>query len=349
MHRRRASLSFLLAAAVAVAQDTPRPAKEILRDFARVAMPSFSDGADAESVRRFRQAIDDGCRRKAELAAELQRSHPEHERLPELLAIRWAGMTNALGEADAVLTEVTPLLKSDALRDDLRREALRALARARIASAACTNLERLDAVTDLIELGDKDYAFAASCLLDLVEQHVVDPATQRMLLDLAVEQWPDKPYGGRPAKRWLQLIDRIGRPFADELPAAQRPWFVDHTRDAAEFTVVQVWTGWPHTGDGGKDPEIEALRALRRDFGARVRLLGLLNGDLAERLPAATEAGVDWPQIELPDPEPMACPFGAPRVGFYFVLDRDGRIAGIAGRAALLRQRIDQIGRSASR
>lgn len=334
----RASWSFLLATLLPAQE--PRPAKEILRDFDRVAMPSMSEGSDPESVQRFLRAIDAGCRRQGELAVELQRGHPQHRRLPALLATRWAGMTNALGEADATLTELEPLLRDDTLREDVRREALRALARARIASERCTNPERLDAVSDLFERGGKDSDFAASCLMDLVEERVADPESQRMLYELAVKRWPDNPYGGREAKRWLRLLERTGQPFVDQLPADLRSWFAEQTRDEVEYTVVQVWMGWVDADGDGKDREIDALQTLRREFGPRVRLLGLVNGDLEAHRAAFVAAGIDWPQVHLPDPEPMACPFGAPRVGFCFVLDRHLRITGFVGSARLLDERI---------
>lgn len=39
----------------------------------------------------------------------------------------------------------------------------------------------------------------------------------------------------------------------------------------------------------------------------------------------------------------MRCPFGAPKVGCCLLLDGELRVAGVVGRAALLRERIDAI------
>ena len=326
-----------------VAQGEPRPAARILRDFDRVAMPSMSEGSDAESVRRFKAAIDAGCRRQGELAAELQRGHPAHPRLPEMLSMRWAGMTNALGQADAVAADVAALLRQESLRDDVKREARRARARALVVSPSFTNLERLDAVRELLDCEPED-EFAPVALLDLVEQHIVDPETQRSLLGIAMKRWPDSAYGGKPAKRWLGLIDRIGKSFAGELPAEQREWFAKQTEADVEFTVVQVWMGWVgKDGADGKDAEIEALKQLRADLGDHVRVLGLMAGQLDERLPEARAAGVDWPQRECATTGEMQTPFDAPRIGFHFLLDRRLHVVGVAGRAATLRERIAQV------
>lgn len=93
----------------------------------------------------------------------------------------------------------------------------------------------------------------------------------------------------------------------------------------------------------GDDPELAALLALKKDLGARVRLLGLVNGDFEARMPEITKAGIDWPQAKIEDEKPMTCPFGAPKSLLYFVLDKDLKIVGIGGRAALARERIDQV------
>ena len=50
-------LTVLSLVSLLAAQDAePRTAREILRDFDRVSMPSFSSGNDPESLRRFADA-----------------------------------------------------------------------------------------------------------------------------------------------------------------------------------------------------------------------------------------------------------------------------------------------------
>ncbi|MEZ6038093.1 MAG: hypothetical protein R3F29_11460 [Planctomycetota bacterium] len=327
------------------AQDAVRAAADIVRDFDRVNMPSVSTGGDADGVRRFREAIQHGCRRKAELAAELQRSYPEHARLPEMLATRWAGLSNALDRADDVLQEVDQLLTQNDLREAVRNEALRARARACIASERCGDVQRLDAISAILDLPG-DYSFAAACLTDFVERHVSAPETQRMLYEVAVAKWPGKPYGGRPARRWLAVLDGIDAPFVEQLPEATRPWFAEVTAAPAKWTVVQLWTGL--VGDAQSE-EIRQLQALREQAGAEIRVIGLLNGDFEQRLPAARLAGVDWPQHEIADPEPMTNPLGMPRFGGCLLLDGELRLVGVLGRAALVKKRIAELGVRAAR
>lgn len=242
MHHLPRVLFSLVLAAGAFAQETakPRSAKDILRDYDRVVMPSMSDGNSPEAVARFKKQITDGCMRQAELALELQKAHPDHARLPDVLSYRWAGMTNACDLADAVAKETAALLAQDGLRADVRSKALLARSRAMLVSEAFDDMERLEAVRATIDLeGEEEYA--AHGMVELVDRHIVDPETQRMLLDIVVKRWPDAKYGSGDAKRWLKVFERIGKPFAEQLPAANREWFAQSTKQPAEFTVVQLW------------------------------------------------------------------------------------------------------------
>ncbi|MBL8752887.1 MAG: hypothetical protein JNK15_06255 [Planctomycetes bacterium] len=330
-------VSMVLSAQDALA---PRPAKDILRDFDRVRMPSMSDGSDPESVRRFKAAIEDGCARQAAFALELQQGHPDHPRLPAVLDIRWAGMSNARGLADEVAKETAALLAKEGLRADVREMALLARARAVVASDDFTDLERIDAVRATIAIEGQDDRLAHG-IIELVERHIADPATQQTLFEVVVDTWPKAKYGTRDAKALLRLHAAIGKPFVDLLPEANRAWFAEQTKVACEFTVVQLWMGW--LDREGKDEDLTAMQAMREQYGDRLRLLGLVNGDLDERMPELKQAGVDWPQVPIESPEPMRNPFGAPKCHLFFVLDRSLNIVGIVGRATLVAERLDQL------
>jgi hypothetical protein len=336
------SCCVLTLAAFALGQEaeTRRPAKDILREFDRVRMPQMSDGSDPESVRRFKQAINDGCAKQAALALELQKGHPDHARLPGLLDIRWAGMTNARGLADDVAKETAALLAQDGLRAEVKRQALLARARAMVVSENFTDTERIEAVRATIAIEGEDDRLAHG-MIELVERHIADPETQKVLFEIVVDTWPDAKYGTRDAKALLQLHASIGKAFVDLVPEANRAWFVEQTKTPCEFTVAQLWMGW--LDRDGEDEDLKALLALRKKLGERMRLVGFLNGDLDERMAEAKPAGVDWPQVQIENPEPMRNPFGAPKCLLFFVLDRDGKIVGIVGRAALVAKRLDQL------
>ncbi|MFO1076237.1 MAG: hypothetical protein U1E73_00760 [Planctomycetota bacterium] len=324
----RQALALVLMSAL-TAQES-RPANEILREFERVAMPGMSEGSDPESVRRFHEAIVQGSRRKAALALELFESFPDHERVPELLGARWALLTNAVHENDAVIVETSLLLDEADLRPELRVAATHARTHAMLLSERATTAERLRAVRELVQV-DRDSELTGIAIVDLVEDHLADPAMMRPLLAAAQDQWPDSGYVGRPAKRWLALLDLVGKPFRDQLPPETRAAFDLATGDPGRFTVVQVWLGWVATAAG--EPEIATLRTLRDDGKGDIALVGLypeFRGSRGEPVPVV----IDWPQIGLPGKGAMQSPFGANRLPIYFVLDDQLRVVTVVGRSA---------------
>ncbi len=336
MARMRVLLSVLVVVPV-LAQEPrpqPRPAAEILRDYGRVAMPSHSGGADPESVARFQAAIADGCRRQADLAWELYRGHPDHARVPEVLGTRWAGLTNALGECDAVVAETRGMLATEGLRPDVALAARHALTHALMCSGKADNSERFAALRELLQ-ADLRSELTGIRVMDFVQRHAGDPAVMRPLLTIAAEKWPDSGYVGRPAKRWLAVLAKVGEPFEAMLPEDVRAPLAA-ARGEAPFTVVQVWGGWLRNGE--QDPELATLRELRAGGGG-VAVVGLLHGNFDERLPVARKAGVDWPQLALPG----RMPFGINRSPLYFVLDGEGRIVGVTGTAAAATARLRQL------
>jgi len=330
----------LVLAPLLAQEPAARTAQQILRDFDRVGMPSMSSGGDAASVQRFKDEIAAGCRRKAEFALELWRTQPDHARAAEVLDIRWAGMTNALGEAEKVAAETKRFLADPGLRADVRQKAAYAQAHALNGSPEATNLQRLRAARLLLEAAPEDER-TGLCLVEFAERHLGDPEVMRPLLEIAAERWPESPHAGRPAGRMLALLDSIGRPFAEQLPEAQRTWFAEATAQPVAATVVQVWNGAIRTA--GKDRELEALVALHGELGEGGRLLGLLHGDLAAKLPAAQQAGVAWPQAAIEAPAAMAQPFRSHRLPLYFVLDRQLAVVAVTWNAASLAERVREL------
>jgi len=333
--------AVLLLASVLPAQGAePRPAVEILRDFDRVVVPSSSEGSDAASTRRFREEVAKACQRKADLALEMFAAYPDHERVSELLATRWAGITNAVRDPDAVAVETADLLATSNVHDDVKREAMRARAHALIESDTASNVQRIAAVRELVAV-DPESESTGICLFDLAHARLGDPAQMKALLEQAAEQWPESVYVGRPAKNWLRVLENVGNPFLDAIPPDGRAAFEAETREPASFTVVQVWMGWLR--GGADDPELAGLKALRHEFGESVRVVGLLYGDLDERLPAARAAGMDWPQLAAPRGRLTPTPGGVPSFPCYFVLDRDLVVVGVTGRAAAAAVRLRRL------
>lgn len=336
------------AATTLLAQAPVRTAAAILREFHAVAMPSMSRGGDAESVARFKQAIADGCRKKAELAMELFRGHPQHDEVPRVLDVRWAGMTNALQLADDVLAETEELNRRPELRPELRRQLLQARARAALLSAKVAVPAKLEAIRDAIAFG-KDDERLGILLLEFAEKHVGKPESMRRLADIALENWPDSAWVANPARGMLRQLDKVGKPyelaFTDVLGGGE----IDVRATGAPFVLVQVWSG----ESSRQDDEHQQVQALRQRLGAAVlTVVGVYNrkhkGGVDGLRVMLRDAGIDWPHCydESQLKTPWEGPFAVPRTPFYYLLDADGVVVGVGynvaaveGRLAALRPR----------
>lgn len=325
-------VTFLGVLAAQEAQPAPRSADDILREFDRVSMPGMSDGNDAESARRFHAAIEAASRTKTDLALELLQAWPDHPRLPAVLGDRWALLANALHDQDAVIVETSMLLENQTLGRDLRIAATHARTHSLLLSTQATTAEKLRAVRELVA-ADPENELTGIALVDLVADHLADPAMMRPLLAAAETRWPNSNYVARPVRRWLALLDLVGKPFAAQVPAEALPAFDLATSTSARFTIVQAWMGWVPTAAGR--PEIEALRALRDASGGDVALVGMYAEFRGQR-GTPEDVPIDWPQIELPGGKGMHTPFGAPRLPVYFVLDADHKVLAVGGRATTL-------------
>jgi hypothetical protein len=327
------------------AQERPRSAAAILRDFHAVAMPSMSSGGDAESVARFKQAIADGCRRQGELAQELFEHYPDHEQVPHVLDLRWAGMTNALQQADAAFAETDTLRARDDLRPELRRQVLQARARAALQSKEVAVPGKLAAIRDAIAF-DKGDERSGLLLLEFAEQHVGNPESMRRLADLALANWPDSTWVARPASAMRKQLDKVGKPlelaFDDVLGSGK----VEVRATGKPFVLVQVWSGDPKFQRG----HFEQLQQLRQRLGAgALAMVGVYNGKhdggAAGVRAMLRGAGIDWPHSydEGQVQTPWQGPFAVPRTPFYYLLDGNGVVVGVAYTVAAVEQRLAEL------
>lgn len=319
---------LLVIAGLAPAQEV-RPAAEILDELRKVNIPSVSRSSDPEARAAFRDAVADAARRQAALALELFEAHPEHSEVPDVLAKRWALITNAMGEPARVLDETAPMLDR-AAGDPLRVVALQARGRAALASVGMPASTKLGHLQRAFE-ADPDDSRCGLQFIDFLEAEAVDPDAMRELCQSTLERWPADRWVAPRARAMLKQLDRIGQPL---------PFDVDRVapaRDEATRTVVVYWS-WPSEKVAaalreveGWEREIEGLRALgvvnfRIDGGADA---------LVARL---AEWGVDLPHHydEARVGDTLLPTYATPRTPFYYLLDEGGNVLRFAYTAAVM-------------
>ncbi|MCR9245572.1 MAG: hypothetical protein NXI31_11110 [bacterium] len=346
------SLAFVvlvMGGAEALAQDVgaeaaseARSAKAILADFARVPMPSFSRGNSPAAIKKFRDAIENGARRQADLAHELYVTHPEHSQVPRLLGLRWALMTNTLEFSQHVLSETQDIVQSSD-RAELVAAAHLAASWASMHVDGIEERERLQLVELAIE-HNPESELVAGHVAALVTRHLDDPERMRAIVDRGLAQWADNRWGGRDLKRVKRVLGQLGKPLGQSFGTS------DANADAAaadlchdeESGCTVVWmTSWLR--DDAK-ARVAALKAMReRVPHLQVRTVRLHSGDADREELAAelAELGVDWPvhyeASTYPVPKDSWQRFV--QLG-YVLLDAEGRLVGFSERLGTLARRL---------
>ncbi|MBI4882001.1 MAG: hypothetical protein HY812_20430 [Planctomycetes bacterium] len=329
-------LLFLLAVPAGgspAAQEEPRPAAKILAEFDAVRFPGMSADASEDGARRFKQEIEVAARVQVDLALELHRAHPEHARVPEAMAARWALMSNALGRANEVLAEVEELLAAGS-GGRLGTAALFARARAGLVAEDVPAEEKRAFVEEAIARDPGD-PLGGVHLIAVAKYHTQDVEEMRALCERVLAEWPDEAYASAPARGFLVQLDRIGKP----LPLEFRDVLSGETIDAADLrghpVLVHLWSGF-HGEMGG---ELERVRQLHAALGPRgLKVVGVhLWGDAGgeEALKAALAArGIAWPQCceAAAGQEPWEGRFRTGEVPLCFLLDEAGVVRSVSYR-----------------
>jgi hypothetical protein len=319
-----------------------RSASEILRDYRAVRMPSFSDGSSPEAAKRFKDAINEGCLRQAELALELYRAWPDHPQVPSTLHTRWAGMNNALGQSKAVLKEVRDVLKKEK-RKPIRAEAFAAAARAALLLDAVPRKTKVKLIEGMIKAMPEDERCPVS-LLDIAKYHTSDPLEIGKICARILEHWPDSNRAAGPARRLSKHAALVGEPFAFSFKDVASGEQVDTQSFKGKPVLVMLWS---HVSE-----RIRKEMAAVEGMGARnqsLRVVGIHNWQLdggAEALKKRlAELGIDWPHA-YPKQEmktPWSGRWAVGEVPFYYLVDARGNLVGISHRIRMIKERLREL------
>jgi len=334
-------------AATAAAQETaPRSAATILADYDGVSYPSMSEGSDPESIARFSKAIDDAAHRQEACALELLEAHPKHERVPELLKMRWQLLVNVDHDFTRVRRETEKLVADDG--GDARLVPLAHVARA----WACVEDESLPAVTRVADLeravkvAPEDF-LARVALLDYAKRKSCDPAFQRDVATRVAKLDAGSHAEGDDARKLLKLLDRIGQAWpgaaGNAAGAATRPPIDVGALHGHPVLVSFFPTPW-----GDREPrEAAALVSLAKEFGSDDGGLEFVvvhtlysQDDEADRRKHVDSLRLPGRCVfETRDVSPgvMERTLGAEIPDFVLLLDRDGRLVAVSGEAKSLR------------
>lgn len=218
-----------------------RPAEQIIEAYEAVEMPAYdaSKRADADYRAQYMKDRNEAMRQQAELIGELLRSHPNHDRLPQLLPVRWNAMMG-LGQTDEVVTE-TREVAGMTTSDDLKREALFTHAMG-VARASNYDAQRVaDAAKMFHAVDAKDPRNAT--LLMMTTYNQADEKAMIATFKEIVDNYPDA-REARSAGSKLYQYEQIGKPFELSFEEATSGEPIDMSQLRGKVVVIDFWATW---------------------------------------------------------------------------------------------------------
>ncbi len=305
-----------------------RPAAEIIREFRRIALPSFSSDNSPEGRERFRSALEAGCRKQAALALELYRHHPGHAETPRLLGMRWAVMTNTFGAGEEVIAEVGRVLEKEK-SPEIRKEAYFAAMHAAMTVPGIA-LDRRRGLIDRVFERYPDDVRCGHAYARMATDCMTDPVEMRKIAELVLEHWSEDAWCRAPAQGLLNKLDRVGKVLELDVDALNEDVRVPTVAPEHDRTfVVLRGTVWD------REKRLKEDRAIReiRDSGARVvEIFCWKHEEGAEGLRAEIrERGIDWPVHYAGETmkSPTKGRWATNRTPLWYALDEKGRVTNV--------------------
>ncbi len=321
----------------AVAQDV-RPADEILAEFEALEAPSFdrSKSDDAEWVAQYLAAKKAYAEGQAALILELWESHPDHERVLELVPRRWQALYLEQIGFDTVAEETARVMETmphSPLAVEAAYHAATALGNEHRWDAGHT----LPAVERLIELAPHDDR--AGGLLMRVASYGESDADRKLELYRRVLAWPDSRNAGY-ARGKVRQFEGLGQPFALSFEEARSGETISMEDLRDKVVVVDFWATWcgPCVAEM---PHMKELYAEYRDRG--VEFIGVSldqpveRGGLDKLTAYVEENGIDWPQYYQGDywDSEFSKSWGINSIPSVFVVDKGGDLYSVEARGKL--------------
>ncbi|MEQ8875048.1 MAG: TlpA disulfide reductase family protein [Phycisphaerales bacterium] len=218
-----------------------RAAEEIIADYEAIEMPRYDSSRRAEEGYRaeYMAARTEAMQKQADLIGELFRSHPGHDRLMELMPVRWNAMMST-GEADEVLAE------SKALAGRTDDKAMKAEALFAHANAVARTTQY-----DPQQVGEAAALFAAAApedprnatLMMMTTYYETDSDKVEKTYRTLAADFADTREGKQAASKVYQL-DQIGKPFELSFEEATSGEPIDMSKLRGKVVVVDFWATW---------------------------------------------------------------------------------------------------------
>jgi len=342
------ALSAWLAATTVVFADG-RPADKILKEYDAidVSRPSAPKRKTARALQEARSKRQKALSRRAALALELYRSHPENEQLPKLMSERWdfrLNDPNPKKGADLGTEIAGVLAKSE--NEALLKEAAFAKAALVLRKNTGTPEAALAAVDDFIHRDSKDDRGAL--LLYTLSSRLSDPKQQETLAKRLTEEYPQSPYAeevkeNATAKAGVESpvqAEGVGKPFELAFNDAITGNPVSIQRLKGKVVVVDFWATWC----GPCVAELPKMKELYQKYRRRgVEFIGVSldqprdQGGYDQLVEFVASNEIPWPQFYQGDSfrGEFSRSWDIRAIPAVFLIDADGKLATTKARGKL--------------
>ena len=336
---------LVLGVGMAIASAAPAPgadrsAEQILREIDALKAPQLDakKRQDPAYVREFRAQLQVVSDQRNKLILELYKTAPDHQRLPELMGQRWMTLVfrpEPVGN-DGLIRELDDVL-AHAKNRNLKVEAAYSKARFKLLQSRSSGSLDLSAVEEFLKLAPKDPR--APRLVYMAATATRDPATQALLEDRVLKDFPTSPEAGR-IKGIHRRNESTGKPFDLEFTDAIKGTTVSIKGLKGKVVVIDFWATWcgPCVAEM---PKMKQLYAKYHDQG--VEFIGVsldvpqAQGGLDRLKKFVKENEIPWPQYYQGNywQSEFSSSWGINAIPAVFVVDQEGKLYSVEARGKL--------------
>jgi thiol-disulfide isomerase/thioredoxin len=313
-------------------------------DAIRATAPDASKAKTARALRDARSKYQRGLERRAELALELYRTHPEHERVAKMLAARWGRRLGDPKRALDLQKEIEKVL-AQSKSVPVLTEAAFAKASVLVAKAGPNPAAAVRAIDDFISRDPKDER-GAMLLCALAPR--LDETRQVALLERVLKNYPESSYAKdvnelkKAATGTTSVVqaEGIGKPFVLAFSDAITGNAVSIQRLKGKVVVIDFWATWcgPCVAEM---PKMKELYAKYREQG--VEFIGVSldqpkdQGGYERLTDFVASNDVPWPQYYQGDgwKSEFSASWEIRSIPACFLVDTEGRLVATDARGKL--------------
>jgi thiol-disulfide isomerase/thioredoxin len=324
--------------ATSAALGADRSAEQILKDLDTVKVPVFdaSKRSDQAYIRDYISKRQQTVEKRAELALELYKASPNHQRIPEVMAERWGSIPPVGPKGAELIKEVEDVLAHTA-NAKLRTEALFTKVQAKLYQSRASGSPDLAAVDEFLKAAPKDPR--GDRVLYMAIAFSRDEKAKAALEDRLVKTFPDSMYAGMIVGARRQR-ESIGKPFDLEFSDAIKGSTVSIKNLKGKVVVIDFWATWcgPCVAEM---PHMKELYAKYHDQG--VEFIGISldqpkdQGGLDSLKKFVKDKEIAWPQYYQGNgwESEFSKRWGINSIPSMFVVDQEGKLYSVEARGKL--------------